>query len=352
MRKGFTEAATEMIQWIGLIVICFVMLYVVITWASSGAHVQRGIEQGSLMYTIASSTNALSTMEEGEIVRNLNSYYDIEIACGWGSCSVVTAPYDQNGKRQKESNEVLILGDIAPITMEKVNQITLTKEMGGRVILTGKQTEDLFGTQLNIREFDPMCIEEDAKYRDLIKDASEKHGVEEELIASIIIAESSPPWNTESYRYEPGFQIRYIEGTSWVNTDYWIKEGDEGAIKIRNWFSQHPERNDEMSGLTDVQLDLIAQTKLSASYGLMQTMYTTAFESCGYRGEPEGLKDASASIDCGTDYLDSRIDLYTSLPDSVSAYNAGKPRWREYTDNRQYTEKVLGLYNAFKACTA
>ena len=347
MRKGFTEATEQMIQWIGLVVISIIMLYVIITWASAGSQVQRGIEQGSLMYTIASSTNALSTMEEGEIVRNLRSHFDIEVSCS-GECVVTTAVYDQDGKRQKESNEILILGEIEPISMKMVNKITLTKERGGKVILTGEQTEDLFGTELQIKQYSPMCMDTNARFRDLIQAASKKYNIEEELIAATIIAESN--WDPNSKRYEPGYQIRYVEGSSWVSSDYWIKEGDSGAVTIRKWFSQNPSREAEMDKLSGSQLDLIAQTRISSSYGLMQTMFLTAYETCGYRGSPDGLKDAAVNIDCGTKILKTKLDLYGGLSNAVSAYNAGSPAWQSNLANRYYTEKVLGLYNAFNAC--
>jgi soluble lytic murein transglycosylase-like protein len=83
----------------------------------------------------------------------------------------------------------------------------------------------------------------------------------------------------------------------------------------------------------------------------MQVMYTTAYISCGYRGEPEGLKDPAASIDCGTKYLRDKLDQYNNdNADAVSAYNAGSRAWKTNLANRQYTERVLGCYNAFKAC--
>jgi hypothetical protein len=347
MRRGFTAPAAEMMQWIGLILICIIMLYVIIHWASAGAHVQRGVEQGSLMYTIASSVNALSSMEEGEVTRYLSGSYDITVECD-GACHVKTAAYDDAGRRQEESNEVIILGNAMPVSLSKVNKITLAKERDRSVVISGERTEDIFGVGLDISKYDPMCI---SRYRDLIKAASEKYGVEQELIAAVIQAESS--WSPEDYRYEPGFQARELEGTNWERDGSWL---GEGSPTIRQWFSQHPERNDydDFRNRYPDKLDLVAQTRVSASYGLMQTMYTTAYISCGFRGSPETLKDPAASIDCGTKYLRDKLDQYggSNYRDAVSAYNAGKKLWQENTQNRQYTARVLGYYDAYRACRA
>ena len=110
MRKG-TEPAHETLEYIGLILVSFIMLYIIINFGTGGAQFQRGLEQGSLMYTIASSANALSSMEEGQIIRHLGSLFDITVECD-NTCHVTTTPYDNLGKRQKESNEIPIIGNI------------------------------------------------------------------------------------------------------------------------------------------------------------------------------------------------------------------------------------------------
>lgn len=347
MKRGFTAPAAEMIQWIGLILICIIMLYVIINWAAAGAHVQRGVEQGSLMYTIASSVNALSSMEEGEVARHLTSPYDITVECD-GSCSVTTAAYDRSGNRQKESNEVLVLGEIKPVRLESVNSITLTKEGDGSVVLTGERTEDVHRAQLNIPDIDPKCI---AQYKDPIKSASDKYGVEQELIAAVTEAESS--WNPDSYRYEPAFQMNLEGESQWTGDDAWLGEGDT----IRQWFDKNPRRKkDEFDNFVQKypdKLDIVAQVRVSASYGLMQTLYTTAHDFCGYRGEPEGLQDPATNIDCGTKYLKDMLYRYgNDKADAVSAYNAGSRAWETNPANRRYTENVLGNYHAFRKCAA
>jgi hypothetical protein len=334
--------AEESFKWIGLILISILMLYVIIQWTTSGVHVQRGIEQGSLMYTIANSVNALSTMEEGEIIRHLTNYYDINLECD-GTCSVRVAVYDKSGNRQKESNEVLIIGKIEPVKLENVNKITLTKDRTGRIVLVGEHTGEASWSPLQIPKYSPRCIE---SYRNLIKDASDKYGIEEELIAAIITRESS--WKPNVYRYEPYYQVRYLEGTNWENDPAWLKSGQT----IGEWFASHSDRAEEKSRLNDEQLNLIAQTEVSTSYGLMQVMYPTAVTYCGYSGNPDSLKDPATNIDCGTNYLKDLLDRYGDEADAVSAYNAGSSVWRANAQNRQYTQTVLGYYDAFNSCPA
>lgn len=356
--KGSAEAVSEHVQWVGLILISLIMLYVIISWSSGGAHVQRGIEQGSLMYTIANSVNALSCMEEGQVIRTLTSLYDIEIECD-GSCYVKVAPYDQAGRRQKESNEVLILGKAEPVTVRKVNKITLTRERGKPVTLSGEQTEDMFLVQLDIPDYDAMCYTgQHPEISELLFDEDITQGEDPNLIAAIIQAESS--WDTKAYRYEPGYQIRHLEGEpSWTESGHWL---GHGSPTISQWFAQNPGRSEEKEDLTDEQLGLAAQTGISASYGLMQVMYPTALETCQGSEiregetvdikEPEDLYDPRINIFCGVKYLKMKRSAYSDLRDAVSAYNAGESIWTHNLANRQYSARVLGYYNAFRKCAA
>jgi hypothetical protein len=358
MRKGFTEAIYDFWQWLALVLICFIMIIVIINWSAAGAHVQRGVEQGSLMYTIANSVNALSSMEEGEVIRRLSSNFDIEIDCSDGHCYVMTIPYDSSGKALKESNKVLILGNVEPKTIKNVNKITLTKEMGKKVVLTGEHTDDSFMTPLVIPESTtPRCVTKYPEISTLLYDNEINQGEQPELIAAIIQRESS--WNTKSYRYEPGFQVRNLDGSPvWTKKEAWLKTGNT----IEQWFALNPNRAGEKSSLTSDQLKLIAQTKLSASYGLMQILVTTAYPVCNgltvkgtkidLDSNPEQLYDAKVNLFCGVKYLKSLRARYPDIRDAVSAYNAGKPAWTTNLANRKYTVEVLGYYNDFKACTA
>lgn len=351
MKRGSLPAGKS-IEMIGIIFICMVIFMIILYWITEGEHMQQTLEQGTLMYTVASSTNTLSSMEEGHLVTHLRGYFDVNVECD-GVCTVTTTSYKDNGDRNKESEPIEIIGDIEPVKLKMVNMITLTKERGGKVILTGQRTEGGIYTELTPKEFSPLCIvqeEDDAQIRQIIKEVSARYAtIDEELIAAIIKKESS--WNPDAYRYEPVFQIKHVEEKpQWEIDDAWINPGE--GQSIQEWFDSHPQRMSEISGLTPEQRSLTAQTRISASYGFMQVLYTTAYISCGYRGEPEGLYDPRTNIECGAKVLKEKIDMYGDISEALSAYNAGESIWRENADNKLYTEIALGYYNAYKVCAA
>lgn len=129
-------------------------------------------------------------------------------------------------------------------------------------------------------------------YGDLIRAASEKHGMPAAVIVATISTESSG--DPDAYRYEPEFYNRYIKGNpEWRQNPYY----DE------------PER-------------------ISASYGLMQILYTTAY-SVGFAGRPEDLYDPAANLDAGAAYIASPAQQTShgwDPPKIACAYNAGSVR--------------------------
>jgi hypothetical protein len=196
------------------------------------------------------------------------------------------------------------------------------------------------------KHYSPRCIDTYDQLSDIINQASSDYNVPPELMAAIITSESS--WDDNSYRYEPLFQVGFIEGNpAWVDTTYWINDGPT----IRDWFSWNPGRRSEMDKLTQSQLNLVAQTRLSASYGLMQVLYTSSIPYCDFRSQPEELYDINSNVQCGTRALRGILDEYDNdLVESVSAYNAGTSAWRTNAHNKMYTEKVIGLYHAYQQC--
>ncbi len=130
------------------------------------------------------------------------------------------------------------------------------------------------------------------KYQQPILAASQKHGVPIPAIIATISTESSG--NPKAYRYEPDFYDRYIK-----NKNRWKD----------NPFYESPKR-------------------ISASYGLMQIMYTTAY-SVGFRGNPEDLHDPETNIDVGSAYIASPFQKKNhgwDPPKIACAYNAGSVR--------------------------
>lgn len=129
-------------------------------------------------------------------------------------------------------------------------------------------------------------------YRQPILAASQKHNVPVPAIIATISTESSG--KPKAYRYEPGFYNRYIkEKKPWTENPYY----DE------------PKR-------------------ISASYGLMQIMYTTAY-NVGFRGKPEDLYDPATNIDICAAYIASPFQKKQHQwdpPKIACAYNAGSVR--------------------------
>lgn len=135
----------------------------------------------------------------------------------------------------------------------------------------------------------------------LIFDAATRHGVDPALIKAVIRAESN--FNPNAYRREP--------------------------------FVQHLGGPD-------------------ASYGLMQTLYTTAQE-LGYTGTPEGLFHPGVSIEYGTRYLKKQLIRYGGDTEkAISAYNAGSARrtsggkW----SNQAYVDRVVRFFRELRAVQA
>lgn len=91
-----------------------------------------------------------------------------------------------------------------------------------------------------------------------------------------------------------------------------------------------------------------------ASYGLMQTLYTTARE-LGYSGAPEGLFNPETSIEYGTRYLKRQLLRYDGDTEkAIAAYNAGSARkvasgeW----SNQRYVDRVLGFFRNLRSVQA
>ncbi len=129
-------------------------------------------------------------------------------------------------------------------------------------------------------------------YQAQIRAASEKHQVPIPAILATIVTESGG--KPDAYRFEPAFYDRYLKDTSpWTENPYY------GEPK-----------------------------RISASYGLMQIMYTTAY-NIGFRGKPEDLYDPATAIDVSTAYIASaaqRKQHQWDPPKIACAYNAGSVR--------------------------
>lgn len=135
----------------------------------------------------------------------------------------------------------------------------------------------------------------------LIFDAAGRHAVDPALIKAVMKAESN--FNSRAFRREPF--VRHLNGPD-------------------------------------------------ASYGLMQTLFTTARE-LGYSGAPEGLFNPETSIEFGTRYLKRQLIRYNGDPEkAISAYNAGSARRLPSGEwsNQRYVDRVLGFFRQLRSVRA
>lgn len=155
------------------------------------------------------------------------------------------------------------------------------------------------------------------KYEPMITAASKKYGAPIPAIIATISTESSG--NPKAYRYEPLFYTRYIKDQ---------KEWKESP------YHDYPRR-------------------IAASYGLVQIMYTTAYNSAGFRGKPEDLYDPAANINAGVAYIASAYQVKQhgwDPPKIACAYNAGSVRATKANDWGMYhhpdhLERWIPAYN-------
>jgi soluble lytic murein transglycosylase-like protein len=146
-------------------------------------------------------------------------------------------------------------------------------------------------------------------YEKEIAAAAAAHGLDKELVKAVVLVESSG--NTASYRYEPGFWLRYMAE----------KPEYRGAV---------PER-------------------VSASYGLMQCMYTTA-QQHGYILDPEHLMVPDVGLRYGCLHLSYLVtECQGDVEMALAQYNGGKGgnEQRPFR-NQLYVHKVMKLYKGLK----
>jgi len=152
-------------------------------------------------------------------------------------------------------------------------------------------------------------------YDEIIKRYAVIYDIDPKLIAAIIRKESS--WKPYAYRIEPGFWKRYLSG-------------------IKRIFYSTPEKDEDWLKYPDI---------VSASYGLMQVMLSTAMEM-GFRFTfPFELFDPSTNIKWGCAYLRKLYKRYGDWNDAIASYNQGDNRKRvndgEYVNQEKYVDVVL-----------
>lgn len=145
-------------------------------------------------------------------------------------------------------------------------------------------------------------------YRAAIVATATAHGLDPDLVAAVVEQESSGRFY--AYRYEPAFWTRYLK--------------------------DHPDYRDRIP------------EEVSASYGLMQTMFSTAREH-GYDGQPWGLFDPLVSLEYGCRVL-AKLMTWAKQDETqaLGAYNAGRGNWNS-TAGLAYAASVLRRYARLRA---
>jgi soluble lytic murein transglycosylase-like protein len=159
-------------------------------------------------------------------------------------------------------------------------------------------------------------------YRSEIVASAAAHGLDPDLVQAVVEQESSGRFY--AYRYEPAFFMRYLASKA-----------------------EYKDRNPH---------------EVSASYGLMQTMFSTAVEH-GYDGEPWGLFAPTVSLEYGCRVLASNLkwarghyvglakhEVVITTRAALAAYNGGKVGNQPNGPlrNREYADEVLMRYERIR----
>lgn len=144
--------------------------------------------------------------------------------------------------------------------------------------------------------------------KDLISRIAAEHGLDRNLVAAIVLQESSGI--AQAKRFEPAYRYFY--------------KVDEFAKAL----DLHP----------DTEKDGQA-----TSYGLMQVMGAVCREK-GFKGFFTDLFDPETNLKYGCQHLKTYLDRYKNLEDAIASYNAGSPRRDAATGkyvNQAYVTSVL-----------
>lgn len=189
-------------------------------------------------------------------------------------------------------------------------------------------------------------------YYDMIAEAA-KDMIPAELILAIGWQESR--FKEDRYRYEPNFDALYIRKTNSIDLEkkpYRFYRNKKGS-SISMWFKQNYERNKERRKKYEEYYGYPAQTRIAASYGFFQLMYSTAV-NLGFRrpgDEPEKLLEPETCFNYAYKLLWRLRKKYpNSWKDVIASYNAGRPTKKEdgTYKNQRYVDQVLGHRDQFK----
>jgi soluble lytic murein transglycosylase-like protein len=137
-------------------------------------------------------------------------------------------------------------------------------------------------------------------YRTEIETAAAAHGLDADMVAAVVEQESNG-W-ASAFRFEPDFWAKYLKNSP-------------------TWQDRLPR-------------------EVSASYGLMQTMFPVAVEH-GFTGQPWELFAPALSLEFGCRVLAKLLTWAEgNVSKALGAYNAGKGG-AESTNGRKYAREVM-----------
>jgi hypothetical protein len=117
-----------------------------------------------------------------------------------------------------------------------------------------------------------------------IADVARRFHVPHRLVVAWTCAASG--WKPRFYKYDPNYDAMYIgqRPIAWGKHPEWLEAGPTAA----EFFAFNPDRAPE--ALLDVDYGFVAQTRISAQYGIFGLLYPVAMKA-GFRDAPEALQD-------------------------------------------------------------
>lgn len=162
------------------------------------------------------------------------------------------------------------------------------------------------------------------------------------LLKAIIKAETDPPGNLFSNRYEPHFDRDGWRRGRWEQKPYRFYAYGEGSLSIADWLKVHHRSSEIKSGDTRIP----ANYWLAKSHGLGQIMGATAL-GLGFRGEEIEIYHPLINIRLTALYLNNQLERYGGdKKRAISAYNAGSALVNPDGSfgNQVYVDRVWGYF--------
>jgi len=118
----------ELIMFVGVLLVGFVIMIIVAGMAGSGAQAQLAIEHSTISYYITASANALSLAEEGSVEMDLKGTYDISVSAS-DTGPVLLISYLDQGSGEHEVVTSFFAG-VAETSLQSVDSLCISKQAG------------------------------------------------------------------------------------------------------------------------------------------------------------------------------------------------------------------------------